>query len=601
MALDKDANLYFGLGAADYTNPYLIDKSGQGHYDLKSERGTVLKVSPDFSKREIVATGVRFTVALAFNRDGDLFATDQEGATWLANGNPFDELLHILPGRHYGFPPRHPKHLPKVIDEPSVFDYGPQHQSTCGLVFDESVNKGPVFGPPWWAGDALVTGYSRGKLYRTRLVRTPAGYVARTDLLACLNMLAVDACVSPTGDLIVSCHGGEPDWGNGPSGKGKLYKISYVGKGTSQPVLAWPAGPREVRVAFDAPLDPDQLKDLARRASIEYGAYVRPGDRFEVKRPGYEAVRRQLAAPRYDLPVRAAGVTGDRRTLILTTDAQPAAASYALTLTGFGRPEKPDAAGGELPQHPAVDLGYDLSGVQAAWRRRPGRDVGRLAAVARPGRVAHPHRGQHDHDRLWALLKQPGALTLRTKLDLWQMLRPAVQPGSTLDYTLPDEKVRLSIDSSGPLGITVAEKAAQAFTIDNGGSVSGRVWVNPKKGEPVPVEIELQGETKYALNISYYTEEDDRPRALPLYRMLVPWVAATRPADVPADADRDIPELKGGDWARGREVFFGQQAQCAKCHAVRRPGRPDRPRPVESHPPGLRIGAARHPLSQRRH
>jgi len=174
VALDKDGNLYFGLGTANYTNPYLVDEYGHAHYDLKSERGTILKVSPDFSKREIVATGVRFTVGLAFNRDGDLFATDQEGATWLANGNPFDELLHIQPGRHYGFPPRHPKHLPNVIDEPSVFDYGPQHQSTCGLTFDESVNKGPIFGPAWWQGDALIAGYSRGKLYRTKLAKTPA-------------------------------------------------------------------------------------------------------------------------------------------------------------------------------------------------------------------------------------------------------------------------------------------------------------------------------------------------------------------------------------------------------------------------------------------
>ena len=349
-------------------------------------------MAPDFAKREIVATGMRFTVALAFNRDGDLFATDQEGATWLANGNPLDELLHIEPGRHYGFPPRHPKHLPNVIDEPSVFDYGPQHQSTCGLAFNESVNKGPVFGPAWWAGDALVTGYSRGKLYRTKLTRTPAGYVARTDLLACLNMLAVDACVSPAGDLIVACHGGEPDWGNGPNGKGKLYKISYVGKGTPQPVLAWPAGPREVRVAFDAPLDPDRLKDLARRASIEYGAYVRPGDRFEVKRPGYEAVHRQLAAPRYDLPVRSAGVTGDRRTLILTTDAQPEAASCALTLTGFGRTGRETgrvaAAGGRRSGIRFVRRGGGLApkAGDGAWD-------GWLPA-ARPGRVPRPHRRQ---------------------------------------------------------------------------------------------------------------------------------------------------------------------------------------------------------------
>ena len=177
VTLDKDGNLYFGLGTANYANPYLVDKDGRGHYDVKSERGTILKVSPDFSKREIIATGVRFTIGLAFNHYGDLFATDQEGATWLANGNPFDELLHIQKGRHYGFPPRHPKYLPHVIDEPSVFDYGPQHQSTCGLAFDEPVNKGPIFGPAWWQDDALIAGYSRGKIYRTQLAKTPAGYV----------------------------------------------------------------------------------------------------------------------------------------------------------------------------------------------------------------------------------------------------------------------------------------------------------------------------------------------------------------------------------------------------------------------------------------
>ena len=108
----------------------------------RDERGTILKVSPDFRRREIVCTGIRFPVALAFNAAGDLFCTDQEGATWLPNGNPFDELLHIQPGRHYGFPPRHPKYLPDVIDEPSTFDYAPQHESTCGLHFNEPVGGG---------------------------------------------------------------------------------------------------------------------------------------------------------------------------------------------------------------------------------------------------------------------------------------------------------------------------------------------------------------------------------------------------------------------------------------------------------------------------
>ena len=145
------------------------------HFDIRGENGTVQRVSPDFSRRETWCTGTRFPVAMAFNRAGDLFSSDQEGATWLPNGNPFDELLHLERGKHYGFPPRHPQHLPGVIDEPSTFDYRPQHQSTCGLHFNEPVNGGPTFGPAFWSGDAIVSGESRGKLYRTKLAKTPAG------------------------------------------------------------------------------------------------------------------------------------------------------------------------------------------------------------------------------------------------------------------------------------------------------------------------------------------------------------------------------------------------------------------------------------------
>jgi glucose/arabinose dehydrogenase len=214
-ALDKDGNVYFGLGTANFTDGYLINRdTGRAQYDLKNERGTILKVSPDFQRREIVCTGIRFPVAMAFNAAGDLFTTDQEGATWLPNGNPFDELLHIQAGRHYGFPPRHPKHLPSVVDEPSVFNYEPQHQSTCGLNFNEPVNGGKTFGPPWWRGDAIVTGYSRGKLWRTKLVkclRRVEPYLPsfllhlphlRARLVAKLHLLDVQALLQLTLPLV---------------------------------------------------------------------------------------------------------------------------------------------------------------------------------------------------------------------------------------------------------------------------------------------------------------------------------------------------------------------------------------------------------------
>src|SRR5262249_33460615 len=156
----------------------------------------------------------------------------------------------------------------------------------------------PIFGPAQWAGDAFVTGYSRGKLYRTELALTPAGYVARTSLFACLNMLTVDACIAPDRSLIVACHSGAPDWGSGPTGKGKLFKIKYSNQNYPQPVVAWPAGPREVRVEFDRPVPPNLLHDLLATTKLTGGRYVRAGDRFESISPGYAAVQAQNSSPR---------------------------------------------------------------------------------------------------------------------------------------------------------------------------------------------------------------------------------------------------------------------------------------------------------------
>src|SRR5262249_53296076 len=142
---------------------------------------------------------------------------------------------------------------------------------------------------------------------------------AQNHLLARLNMLTIDACVSPRGDLVVTTHSGPPDWGTGPNGKGRLYKITYIGCEQPQPVAIWASGPQEVRVAFDRPLEPSQLHHLGERTKITYGAYVRAGDRFEVLHPPYAVVQMQLRTPRYNLPVYSARVTSDRRTLVLST------------------------------------------------------------------------------------------------------------------------------------------------------------------------------------------------------------------------------------------------------------------------------------------
>jgi putative heme-binding domain-containing protein len=570
VAVGPDGSVYFGLGCADFSSAYLVDRQGKAHYDLKSERGTIQRVSPDFRTRETVCTGIRFSVALAFNRHGDLFCTDQEGATWLPNGNPLDELLHIQPGRHYGFPPRHPRHLPNVIDEPSVFDYGPQHQSTCGLNFKESVNGGPTFGPATWAGDALICGESRGKLYRTKLVKSPHGYIAQTQEIARLNALTIDACISPRGELVVATHSGPPDWGTGPSGKGKLYKITYSDPGYPQPAAVWAAGPGEVRVAFDRPLDPQHLRQLASLAKLTRGEYVRAGDRFESLTPPYAVVQMQQRTPRFDVPVLGAAVTADRRTLILTTAPRREAVHYAITLPPVGPAAKPPA--NALPQHPEIDLDYTLTGVEATWTPRG-------AGSAWSGWLPHLDldaaraftQGSAGHEPLWEALKTPGALTLRTHLNLTDMLRPAIQPGSRIDYEWPAEQVTLTFTAARAFNVRYGNPPVE-LSRSGAGPFEVSLTVNPKGKQPLPVEITfpaLAGAP--GLRVSWHTAEDARPRALPLRRLLLPWAeVGEHKADVVVR--RDVPELKGGSWARGRQVFRSEEAACAKCHTVQGEG-----------------------------
>ena len=359
IAIDKDNNLFFGLGCANFANPYRTHE-GKARYDLASERGTILKVSPDRKTREIFCTGYRFGVNLAINRHGDLFGTDQEGETWLPNGNPRDELNHIERGKHYGFPPRHAEYLPNVVDEPPVLAFGPQHQSTCGLLFNESGPGQKSFGPAWWEGDAIVCGFSRGKLWRVRLVKTPQGYVGRQTLIALSSMMLYDAALSRDGDLVVSCHVGPPDWGVGPQGDGKLFKISNTNKKLPQPVIAWAASPIEVRVAFDRvlPSEADDAIGKLAGTNIEYGENVRAADRFENLKPPYEVVKQQEKSPRGKLPIVAARLSEDRRTLILNTHPHPQPVHYALSLpTALVDPQADAGA--------TIELDYSLQGVEA--------------------------------------------------------------------------------------------------------------------------------------------------------------------------------------------------------------------------------------------
>ena len=572
LAVDPAGNIYFGLGVDAWNGAYRVNKdTGVSSYNPFSERGTIIRLSPDWKRRDIIATGLRFPVSLAFNAAGDLFCSDQEGATWLPNGNPFDELLHISTGRHYGFPPRHPRHLPGVIDEPSVFDYGPQHQSTCGVHFNEPKAGGTaIFGPAWWRGDAFVAGESRGKIWRTKLVKTAAGYVAKNDLMACLALLTIDAVPTPQGDLLVACHSGAPDWGTGPQGAGRVFKISHADPKSPQPVLAYAASPTETRVVFDRPVDPARWRTLARSSRVTKGPFVAAGDRFETLTPGYQVVKDQATAARHNVPVLSAVLAPDLQSLVLRTAPRSEATHYAVMLPDGGERLRPQAVERrELPQHAAMDVLTDLTGVDVEWRDAAGR-VGWSGWLPHPDlRVARElTAASAEHRELFARLRTPGTLVLRAQLDLHLMLRPAIQPGAKLDYAYPAEHVTVTLRASGRVDV----KSPRGATLERPGEKEVRLSTETKEGGWIPLEVTLvTGGEEPSLDVTWHTAEDVRERTLPVRRVLLPW-ATPRADESVAAGPRRIPEIAGGDWERGRQVFAGAQAACAACHQVRGQG-----------------------------
>jgi putative heme-binding domain-containing protein len=69
--------------------------------------------------------------------------------------------------------------------------------------------------------------------------------------------------------------------------------------------------------------------------------------------------------------------------------------------------------------------------------------------------------------------------------------------------------------------------------------------------------------------MSLSTNEDPRPRPVPLHRFVLPWADPHAKSDAPPEAIvRNFPELAGGSWGRGRLVFRSEAAGCFKCHTL---------------------------------
>jgi mono/diheme cytochrome c family protein len=259
-------------------------------------RGKILQIDPDGKWREY-AGGLRYAMGLVRNDRGDLFVTDNQGVV-----NPFNELNHIRPGRHYGFFNKGEPTDGVTTTLPAIQIPHPWTRSVNGVAL---IPEG--FGP--FAGQIVGADYTTRKLIRLSLQRVgetyqgaayqfsreDIGLIARDETF--LGPVAVafgpDGCLY-VGSMIDS------GWGGG-NNRGAVERVKYVG-----PV---PFGIREVRahaagftLDFTAPADaqlaasPEQYT-LSCYRRIPRGGYETPDQdrtRITVERVEVSADRRSV-------------------------------------------------------------------------------------------------------------------------------------------------------------------------------------------------------------------------------------------------------------------------------------------------------------------
>jgi putative heme-binding domain-containing protein len=296
-------------------------------------------------------------------------------------------------------------------------------------------------------------------------------------------------------------------------------------------LLAWPAGPFEVRVAFDPPLQAATAAKLVGKPI--YFTISKDVDPRKVVSPSSgDFGKIRIAAARLD---------DGGRTLVLTTDPHPRESHYILPL--------PEMQAGEGADR--VLVVYGLYGVDAVW------DDG--TANAKPAwsgwwprldpDVARAQTtGSAEHERALSLLAKPGRITLHTLVVLPKgRVSVRLAGGSLVEASLNFQAAKLKADPR------VGQRAE--FSVESTGepldlTLTARTGVD---GEPIHLKASYKAGT-----------EPEKP--LTHDRLILPWAPAS-PPEPPAPPALPV-ELAGGDPQRGEALFFGDQAKCSQCHKV---------------------------------
>jgi glucose/arabinose dehydrogenase/mono/diheme cytochrome c family protein len=267
-------------------------------------RGKLLRSTPDRGF-EIVTSGLRFPMGLTANQAGELFASDNQGVT-----NPFNELNHLRPGKHFGFFSSLEQRSPdQVVEVPAIEIPHPWTGSVNGIVFVPGDEK---FGP--YAGQLIGAEYTTRRLIRMSLEQVgdtfqgctyPFGEAGRQAIEKDETFLGpISLAFAKDGSLYVGSMI-DSGWGGG-NNRGAIERVRFNGK--------LPFGIREVRswkggfdIDFAGEANPDLASDVK---SYTVSRYRR------IHTAGYATPDRDRAP----VTISTAQVSNDRRSVRLTID-----------------------------------------------------------------------------------------------------------------------------------------------------------------------------------------------------------------------------------------------------------------------------------------
>ena len=245
---DASGNLYF-IKAGPVRN------GGRGFDDICDHHGALLRLPPDGSRLEVVATGFRAPNGIGIGPDGRLTSGDNEG-TW----TPVCRLNWIKQDGFYGVVDlAHRQTPPTDYDRPLCWFPKDVDNSSGGQVWVTSDKWGP------WSGRLLHLSYGTCSLFGVLpqpLEGVPLapiqGGVARFDFT--FDSGAMRARFSPKdGQLYVT---GLRGWQTTATRNGALQRVRYTGAPARMPI-AMTAVKGGLRVTFTEPVDVTLASDPA--------------------------------------------------------------------------------------------------------------------------------------------------------------------------------------------------------------------------------------------------------------------------------------------------------------------------------------------------